>query len=422
MSNNYIKLSNYVSYGNVALVENCLKENVDIDLTCDQGKIFISPVENDRVDILNLLLNYFNNYQLSKYEYSSQEYSYLKNKLKTILEIASEDVELSDKMKDTLSSYLHVDLNDKGTEQDRLKHTESFIDTKGSISNLADKTNLSGEDIIADDISTVGATIGGYIQWDDIVQGKASCNGRYTQEYKMFCTQQLENILSTSNTDITLAAAIRNIQESLEGRIPSTSSLRRWYKDISSSTKLSECRDIDHTLTEKNLSLLPKSEIIENKNIFDYLLDIELTSALEYLQIEKLTNANDLINRLGANIQEKNSIDLLKSLISLKQNISLREKDSADDISSNIVKLITTHHNYLYSENKKSPQYTPLNEQQEILKILENLKLLSNFSMNNTPETNDIDSNSFNEARSNSEDSSMKTLGETDTIVENCTD
>ena len=58
MSNNYIKLSNYVSYGNVALVENCLKENVDIDLTCDQGKIFISPVENDRVDILNLLLNY----------------------------------------------------------------------------------------------------------------------------------------------------------------------------------------------------------------------------------------------------------------------------------------------------------------------------------------------------------------------------
>ena len=116
---NYIDLANGISWKNKSLVNDVLSKNVDLDLLFDKGTFFNMSIENNSCDIVNSLLNYFNSNQLAKYTTGSTEYLLLKNKLRDILEVAIEDVELSQGMKEMLSSYLDFE----GSE-----HDDSFSD------------------------------------------------------------------------------------------------------------------------------------------------------------------------------------------------------------------------------------------------------------------------------------------------------
>jgi len=58
------------------------------------------------------LLDYFNNNQLAKYTSGATEYLLLKNKIRDILEVAIEDITLSDKMKELLSPYIDFEGSD----------------------------------------------------------------------------------------------------------------------------------------------------------------------------------------------------------------------------------------------------------------------------------------------------------------------
>ena len=116
----YSDLANAISRNSKESTCSILQKDQTLDLFYKEGKFFILAVELGNIDITSLLLDYFSKCQLSKYEYRSQEYTLLKNKMKETLEIASEDVELSDEIKDALSPYLNIHSDDEGTERDSL--------------------------------------------------------------------------------------------------------------------------------------------------------------------------------------------------------------------------------------------------------------------------------------------------------------
>ena len=102
----YIQLSDRISWKNKLLVSNILNKNTDLDLTYNEGEFFTLAIEGNSVEIVKTLLDYFNNNQLAKYKSGSIEYLLLKNKMRDILEIAIEDVSLSEEMDEVLNPYL----------------------------------------------------------------------------------------------------------------------------------------------------------------------------------------------------------------------------------------------------------------------------------------------------------------------------
>lgn len=106
----YSKLSDRIAWNNYDLVIDILQRNISLDMIHDKGKFFILAVEDNNPTIIKLLLDYFENNQLSAYKLHSYEYSILKGKMRDILKMAIEDVELSSETQKVLSSYL--DFND----------------------------------------------------------------------------------------------------------------------------------------------------------------------------------------------------------------------------------------------------------------------------------------------------------------------
>jgi hypothetical protein len=116
----YIQLSDRISWKNVSLVSNILNKNIDLDLTYNEGEFFTLAIENNSVEIIKTLLDYFNENHLSKYTSGSTEYLLLKNKMRDILEVAIEDVSLSEEMKEMLSPYIDFEGSEHGTINDFL--------------------------------------------------------------------------------------------------------------------------------------------------------------------------------------------------------------------------------------------------------------------------------------------------------------
>ena len=117
----YTNLSNGIRWGNQAMLLNTLNKNSDLDLTYKEGKLFILAVEDNNVKLVEPLLDYFNTNQLAKYTSGSTEYLLLKNKMRDILELAIEDVSLSEEMKEILSPYIDFEGSEHGTINDFLE-------------------------------------------------------------------------------------------------------------------------------------------------------------------------------------------------------------------------------------------------------------------------------------------------------------
>jgi len=143
----YIELSNSISWKNKDFVQDILSKNKSLDLLYRDGKFFNMAIENDCIDIVVSLVSYFKNYQLAKYTPDSTEYLLLKNKLRSALETAIEDVELSQEMKKILSLYIDFDgseHNDSFTDDDQM-HGDLVIKDQVKIASI--KKSYSANDL-----------------------------------------------------------------------------------------------------------------------------------------------------------------------------------------------------------------------------------------------------------------------------------
>ena len=102
----YEDLADRIGAKRYSMVVSLLNRVSGLDLTYDSGTFFKMAIENGNSDIVQVLLEYFEQNQLSSYKKDSYEYAILKGKLRDILEEATEYNELSSKMQDILSPYL----------------------------------------------------------------------------------------------------------------------------------------------------------------------------------------------------------------------------------------------------------------------------------------------------------------------------
>ena len=75
---NYYDLCSAIVYNYYDTVNYILSRDKNIDLLYKNGNLFIQAVEGNRVEILKLLINYYQNNQLDKQIKSSFEYNVLK--------------------------------------------------------------------------------------------------------------------------------------------------------------------------------------------------------------------------------------------------------------------------------------------------------------------------------------------------------
>ena len=143
----YVDLSNSISWKNKDFVQDILSKNKSLDLLYRDGKFFNMAIETDCIDIVVSLVNYFNNYQLAKYTSGTAEYLLLKSKLRSALETAIEDIDISQGMKEVLSPY--IDFED--SEHNTLNDSFSDIDQTTFIQNVdkdAASNNFLNEEVL----------------------------------------------------------------------------------------------------------------------------------------------------------------------------------------------------------------------------------------------------------------------------------
>jgi hypothetical protein len=114
-------MASLVCYKNHQDVIDFLNQNRSCDVTYRDGEYFIISIQDNSVDIVKALLEHFKEYQLGplkkdfelyeetqdiKYQENYAKYVMLFQNMRDILEIAIEDVDLSEDMKTALSEYL----------------------------------------------------------------------------------------------------------------------------------------------------------------------------------------------------------------------------------------------------------------------------------------------------------------------------
>jgi hypothetical protein len=147
--NNYQDLSTYICWNNkysLKWVSDVLKSNKNFDVMHNEGRLFWMSIELGNVKITKALLKYFEENQLGKYEEGSHEYHKLKCQMRDILEIAIEDVDLTEEMEELLSKY--IDFTDEEAERENaIKEIDDLIscyekETFHSIEDIDDHDNV----------------------------------------------------------------------------------------------------------------------------------------------------------------------------------------------------------------------------------------------------------------------------------------
>jgi hypothetical protein len=143
---NYYDLCSAIVYNYYDTVNYILSRDKNIDLRYKNGNLFIQAVEGNRIEILKLLIEYYQNNQLDKQIKSSSEYNVLKSNLINILQTAIEDVILSPEMKEVLSSYIDFEGSENNTLNDSFSNLENLVGiVTEEIPQIEDHTiNISG--------------------------------------------------------------------------------------------------------------------------------------------------------------------------------------------------------------------------------------------------------------------------------------
>lgn len=108
----YLNLTDYINWEDCTLINKQLQVVSNFNVLYDQGRFFNLAIASNNVKIFQLLLTYFKENQLSKYEVGSGEYNDLYSEFTEILENAADGIELSKEMKEVLAPYIDDRLND----------------------------------------------------------------------------------------------------------------------------------------------------------------------------------------------------------------------------------------------------------------------------------------------------------------------
>jgi hypothetical protein len=136
----YIRLSDRISWKNIQLVSETLSSNTDLDMTHDDGEFFTLSIKSGNVAITRLLIQYYETVQLPKLEVNSPEYNLLKFRFKNALETAIEGRTLSDEMKALLSKYIDFDHD---LDEDFTTRNEAAVLADDDIEGLSSKNPSS---------------------------------------------------------------------------------------------------------------------------------------------------------------------------------------------------------------------------------------------------------------------------------------
>jgi hypothetical protein len=118
MKTQYIQLSDRIAWNSKSLVEDILSKNKDLDLLYRKGMFFRMAIESNQTDITEMLLEYFKDNQLSRYNNNSEEYNNLESQLIEVIEVAIDEVELLPEMKKILSPYIEFENSVDSREHD----------------------------------------------------------------------------------------------------------------------------------------------------------------------------------------------------------------------------------------------------------------------------------------------------------------
>jgi len=123
----YVDLSNAIRWDNEDLLAKALS-NTPLDLTYDNGTFFNLAVDVGDVKIVKMLIGYFFAHPADHYKQNNTVpiELILKKKLHDIIEVAVEDVILSDEMKELLSEYTS---SYEDTSSDLDEETKGYEDT-----------------------------------------------------------------------------------------------------------------------------------------------------------------------------------------------------------------------------------------------------------------------------------------------------
>jgi len=148
----HMSLSDRIGAKKYNMVMSILNNNKELDITYNEGEFFIIAIKNNSVDIVKALLDYFKSNQLanstiSRIEDMSKEAQLLITKIRNILDVATQDIDLSKEMKEVLSPY--IDFED--SEHNTLNDSFSDIDQTTFIQNVdkdATSNNFLNEEIL----------------------------------------------------------------------------------------------------------------------------------------------------------------------------------------------------------------------------------------------------------------------------------
>lgn len=147
MKSNYALLSTYICRNNYNEVLKILKTDSSIDTTYDKGAFFNRAVEDNNYAIVKLLLDHFQANQLEKCKDQYHEQMYLKKKMRDILQIAIEEVSISQEMQEVLKPYISFaedsdhDQDLSGFDQEHLKTSLEDLSKEGVESSQRDSTH-----------------------------------------------------------------------------------------------------------------------------------------------------------------------------------------------------------------------------------------------------------------------------------------
>ena len=139
----YLDVTDYINWGDISLILTKLKEFKYFDVLYDEGRFFSLAIEKNYCEIVKSLIQYF---ETKQFPIKNNEYSEAKEKLKEILEDATDSIETSAEMKQVLSPYLDFegDLDNRLQEFSEQENSEyqSWISSL-QVDNDVSETSIS---------------------------------------------------------------------------------------------------------------------------------------------------------------------------------------------------------------------------------------------------------------------------------------
>jgi hypothetical protein len=195
----HTSLSDRIGAKKYSMVMNILNNNKELDVTYNEGEFFIVAIKNNSVDIVKALLDYFKYNQLenpdnNRIEDMSKTDQLLITKICNILDVATQDIKLSQKMKEVLSPYIDFE----GSEHNTLNDSFSDIDQTTFIQNVdkdATSNNFLNEEVLKK------------------FEAEQNSQTKIIENLLGFGTEEIHPQIEEHNTTTNVALSGNNIQE-----------------------------------------------------------------------------------------------------------------------------------------------------------------------------------------------------------------